>query len=84
MLHFEISLGGLHFPPSREKIVDQYVTNYAPCLCYVPLKTKCENFECKIFQKQFKREPLCLVLGLKIDHLIFQNFVSNLDKITKF
>ena len=58
----------IHIP--HDKIVHPYFfvwPSYAPCLSYVPLKTKFENLVCKISQKALKLEPSYLVhlLGLR-------------------
>ena len=59
-----------HMLIPHEKMVDPYFfscPSYAPFLRYVPLKTKFENFVCKISQQVFKLEPSYFVywLGLR-------------------
>ena len=57
----------IHIP--HNKIVDPYFfvwPSYAPCLSYVPLKTKFENLVCNISQKVFKLEPSYLVHLLEL------------------
>ena len=60
-----------HIQIPHKRIVDPYFftfPSFAPCLNYVPLKTKSENLVCKIFKKNnIYRGPSYLVyrLGLR-------------------